>query len=184
VVLGIVPHARRSYLDDALAAAEQGFKVWSRTAPAKRAELILEAVRLMRERVEEMAIAMTRSRASRSPSLASADRCCRRVLAVEFSDELAARKVGGALSAGCSIILKVSEVSEETPAGAVQLVQAFADAVLPAGVLNLVFGKPSDISEYLIPQPSVRLVTFTGSVPVGKHLSAMLRRRRYSASRR
>ncbi len=42
-----------------------------------------------------------------------------------------------------------------------------------SGVLNLVFGKPSDISEYLIPQPSVRLVTFTGSVPVGKHLSAM-----------
>jgi succinate-semialdehyde dehydrogenase / glutarate-semialdehyde dehydrogenase len=58
-VLGIVPHARRSDLDDALAAAEQGFKVWSRTSPAKRAELILEAVRLMRERVEEMAIAMT-----------------------------------------------------------------------------------------------------------------------------
>jgi len=81
-----------------------------------------------------------------------------------------ARKVGGALSAGCSIILKASE---ETPAGAVQLVQAFHDAGLPSGVLNLVFGKPSDISEYLIPQPSVRLVTFTGSVPVGKHLSAM-----------
>jgi succinate-semialdehyde dehydrogenase / glutarate-semialdehyde dehydrogenase len=74
------------------------------------------------------------------------------------------------LSAGCSIILKASE---ETPAGAVQLVQAFHDAGLPAGVLNLVFGVPSEISEYLIPQPSVRLVTFTGSVPVGKHLSAM-----------
>ena len=70
-----------------------------------------------------------------------------------------ARKVGGALSAGCSIILKASE---ETPAGAVQLVQAFADAGLPPGVLNLVFGKPSDISEYLIPQPDVRLITFTG----------------------
>jgi len=81
-----------------------------------------------------------------------------------------ARKVGGALSAGCSIILKASE---ETPAGAVQLVEAFADAGLPPGVLNLVFGKPSDISQYLIPQPSVRLVTFTCSVPVGKHLSAM-----------
>jgi len=81
-----------------------------------------------------------------------------------------ARKVGGALAAGCSIILKASE---ETPAGAVQLAQAFHDAGLPAGVLNLVFGKPSDVSEYLIPQPSVRLVTFTGSVPVGKHLSAM-----------
>jgi succinate-semialdehyde dehydrogenase/glutarate-semialdehyde dehydrogenase len=84
---------------------------------------------------------------------------------VELPNEL-----GGALSAGCSIILKASE---ETPAGAVQLVQAFVDAGLPPGVLNLVFGKPSEISEYLIPQPSVRLVTFTGSVPVGKHLSAM-----------
>jgi succinate-semialdehyde dehydrogenase/glutarate-semialdehyde dehydrogenase len=55
----------------------------------------------------------------------------------------------------------------------VQLVKAFADAGLPAGVLNLVFGEPAKVSEYLIPQPSVRLVTFTGSVPVGKHLSAM-----------
>src|SRR6201996_5578061 len=81
-----------------------------------------------------------------------------------------ARKIGGSLAAGCSIILKASE---ETPAGAVQLVQAFHDAGLPKGVLNLVFGVPSEISEYLIPQSSVRLVTFTGSVPVGKHLSAM-----------
>ena len=81
-----------------------------------------------------------------------------------------ARKVAGALSAGCSIILKASE---ETPAGAVQLVRAFHDAGLPHGVLNLVFGVPSDVSEYLIPQPSVRLVTFTGSIPVGKKLAAM-----------
>ena len=44
---------------------------------------------------------------------------------------------------------------------------------MPAGVLNLVFGTPSEISEYLIPQRSVRLVTFTGSVPVGKHLAAL-----------
>jgi succinate-semialdehyde dehydrogenase/glutarate-semialdehyde dehydrogenase len=39
--------------------------------------------------------------------------------------------------------------------------------------LNLVFGTPSEISEYLIPQPVVRLVSFTGSIPVGKHLAAM-----------
>jgi succinate-semialdehyde dehydrogenase / glutarate-semialdehyde dehydrogenase len=58
-ILGIVPHASRSDLDDALDAAVRGFKVWSRTSPAKRAEIILEAVRLMRERVEEMAVAMT-----------------------------------------------------------------------------------------------------------------------------
>src|SRR6202011_279082 len=47
------------------------------------------------------------------------------------------------------------------------------DAGLPPGVLNLVFGTPSEISEYLIPQPAVRLVTFTGSIPVGKKLAAM-----------
>jgi len=81
-----------------------------------------------------------------------------------------ARKVGGALSAGCSIILKASE---ETPAGAFQLVEAFVAAGLPPGVLNLVFGKPADISEYLIPQPAVRLVTFTGSIPVGKRLASL-----------
>jgi succinate-semialdehyde dehydrogenase/glutarate-semialdehyde dehydrogenase len=81
-----------------------------------------------------------------------------------------ARKVAGALAAGCAIILKASE---ETPAGAVQLAHAFHDAGLPPGVLNLVFGVPAEISEYLIPQPAVRLVTFTGSIPVGKTLAAM-----------
>jgi succinate-semialdehyde dehydrogenase/glutarate-semialdehyde dehydrogenase len=81
-----------------------------------------------------------------------------------------ARKIAGALSSGCAIILKASE---ETPAGAVQLVRAFADAGLPPGVLNLVFDTPSEISEYLIPQRAVRLVTFTGSIPVSKHLAAM-----------
>jgi succinate-semialdehyde dehydrogenase / glutarate-semialdehyde dehydrogenase len=81
-----------------------------------------------------------------------------------------ARKVAGALSSGCSIILKASE---ETPAGALQLVRAFHDAGLPAGVLNLVFGDPAAISGYLVPNPAIRLITFTGSAPVGKHLAAM-----------
>lgn len=80
------------------------------------------------------------------------------------------RKVAGALSSGCSIILKASE---ETPAGALQLVRAFHDAGLPKGVLNLVFGDPAEISSYLVPHDAIRLITFTGSVPVGKHLAAM-----------
>jgi succinate-semialdehyde dehydrogenase/glutarate-semialdehyde dehydrogenase len=58
-VLGTVPHATRADLDAALGAAEQGFKVWSRTSPANFTEVIFEAVRFMRERVEGMAIAMT-----------------------------------------------------------------------------------------------------------------------------
>ncbi|MBB1601535.1 NAD-dependent succinate-semialdehyde dehydrogenase [Variovorax sp. UMC13] len=81
-----------------------------------------------------------------------------------------ARKVGGALAAGCSIILKAAE---ETPAGAVLLAQAFVDAGLPPGVLNLVFGDPAAISSRLIADPVVRLVTFTGSTAVGKHLAEL-----------
>jgi succinate-semialdehyde dehydrogenase / glutarate-semialdehyde dehydrogenase len=206
-ILGTVPHATRADLDAALGAAEDGFRLWRRTSPAKRAEIILAAARLCRERVEEMAVAMTLEQGkpiaqSRAEVLRSCEifewdategrRVYGRVIPSEpgmrntvlrqpigvvaafspwnFPMTSPARKIGGALSAGCSIILKASE---ETPAGAVQLVRAFADAGLPAGVLNLVFGKPSDISEYLIPQPSVRLITFTGSIPVGKHLAAM-----------
>lgn len=81
-----------------------------------------------------------------------------------------ARKVAGALASGCSIILKAAE---ETPAGAVHIVRAFEEAGLPAGVLNLVFGVPSEISEFLIPQPAVRLVALTGSTGVGRHLTAL-----------
>lgn len=81
-----------------------------------------------------------------------------------------ARKIGGALGAGCSIIIKASE---ETPGTCVAMVRALADAGLPTGVCNLVFGVPARISEYLIPSPIIRKVSFTGSIPVGKHLARL-----------
>jgi succinate-semialdehyde dehydrogenase / glutarate-semialdehyde dehydrogenase len=81
-----------------------------------------------------------------------------------------ARKVGGALAAGCSLILKASE---ETPGACVEMVRCFADAGLPSGVLNLVFGVPSEVSEYLLAKDAVRKISFTGSIPVGKHLAAL-----------
>lgn len=80
------------------------------------------------------------------------------------------RKIAAALSAGCSIVIKASE---ETPGTACALVRCFADAGVPAGVLNLVFGEPAEVSAHLIPSPTVRLVAFTGSVPVGKQLAAL-----------
>lgn len=80
------------------------------------------------------------------------------------------RKVAAALSAGCSILVKAPE---ETPAGPAALVQAFVDAGLPPGVLQLVYGNPAEISGYLIPHPIIRKITFTGSTPVGKQLAAM-----------
>ncbi|WP_369031595.1 NAD-dependent succinate-semialdehyde dehydrogenase [Streptomyces adonidis] len=79
------------------------------------------------------------------------------------------RKISSALAAGCSIIIKGSE---ETPATAAALVRCYADAGLPAGVLNLVFGEPAEVSAHLIASPVIRIVAFTGSVPVGKLLAA------------
>ena len=58
-------------------------------------------------------------------------------------------------------------------AGALHIARAFHDAGLPAGVLNLVFGDPAEISGYLIPQDQVRLVAFTGSTAVGRHLTTL-----------
>ena len=80
------------------------------------------------------------------------------------------RKLSAALATGCSIIVKAPE---ETPASPAALIQAFVDAGLPAGVVKLVYGVPAEISEYLIPHPVIRKVTFTGSTPVGKQLAAL-----------
>jgi succinate-semialdehyde dehydrogenase/glutarate-semialdehyde dehydrogenase len=82
----------------------------------------------------------------------------------------AVRKIAASLAAGCSIIIKCPE---ETPGSPIGLVKCFHDAGVPAGVLNLVYGVPAEISEYLIPHPSVRKISFTGSIPVGKHLNAL-----------
>src|SRR6185312_14675975 len=80
------------------------------------------------------------------------------------------RKIAGALAAGCSMIIKASE---ETPGGCVELVKCFADAGVPAGVLNLVFGVPATVSEHLLASNDVKKISFTGSIPVGKHLAGL-----------
>lgn len=80
------------------------------------------------------------------------------------------RKLGAALAAGCAVIVKAPE---ETPASPAALIRAFADAGVPAGVINLLYGNPAEISSYLIPHPIVRKVTFTGSTPVGKLLAGI-----------
>lgn len=87
-----------------------------------------------------------------------------------FPINLPAKKLGGALAAGCSCILKPAET---TPGSAQMLVECFHDAGMPAGVINLVYGDPGMISEHLIASPVTRKVSFTGSTAVGKHLGAL-----------
>jgi succinate-semialdehyde dehydrogenase / glutarate-semialdehyde dehydrogenase len=87
-----------------------------------------------------------------------------------FPINQAVRKISCALAAGCSIIIKGPE---ETPASCAALVKAFADAGVPQGVINLVYGVPAEVSEYLIPSPVIRKISFTGSTAVGKHLASL-----------
>jgi len=205
--IGRLPHARISDLDDALAAAEKGFDTWKKVAPVERANVLLKAAALMRERQEEIATSIT---AEHGKPLAQArlevirgceffewdageaTRTYGRVIPSapgikytvhhqpigivlglspwNFPMSQPCRKVGGAIAAGCSIILKAAE---ETPAGALHIAKALHDAGLPPGVLNLVFGTPAQISDYLIQQDQVRLVAFTGSTAIGRHLTTL-----------
>lgn len=209
-VIGTVAVAEARDLEDALCAATKGFRIWSKTAPADRAHIMLKAAALMRERQEEIATSIT---LENGKTLAEARleviRGCEffewdageavrfygrvipskpgiRYLVLHepigpvaafspwnFPMSQPARKIAGALAAGCSLIMKASE---ETPTGVAHIARAFADAGLPAGVLNLVFGVPSKISEYLIPRPEIRAIAFTGSTAVGKHLTEMAAR--------
>lgn len=209
-VIGAVPVATKADLDDALEAAAQGFKIWRKTSPARRAEVILKAAALMRARIDEIAYAITLEHGKPFPQArlevirgceffewdaAEGQRTYGRVIPSEpgiryvvmhepigmvaafspwnFPMSQPSRKIAGALAAGCSIIIKAAE---ETPAGALHIVRAFHDAGLPPGVLNLVFGVPSEISSHLIPQEQTRLIAFTGSTAVGKTLTELAAR--------
>lgn len=87
-----------------------------------------------------------------------------------FPYNQAIRKIAAAIGAGCTIIIKGPE---DSPSAVVAIARLFHEAGLPPGVLNVVWGVPHEVSEYLIASPIVRKVSFTGSVPVGKQLAAL-----------
>jgi succinate-semialdehyde dehydrogenase/glutarate-semialdehyde dehydrogenase len=84
-----------------------------------------------------------------------------------FPIYLLAKKVSAALAAGCSVIAKPPE---ETPGNTLAIAQALDEAGLPKGVFQLVHGVPDMVSRKLIGSKVIRKVSFTGSIPVGKHL--------------
>jgi succinate-semialdehyde dehydrogenase/glutarate-semialdehyde dehydrogenase len=87
-----------------------------------------------------------------------------------FPITIPARKIGGALAAGCTMVIKPAE---ETPATGLALASALVDAGLPPGVLSVVFGDPATVSTHLIRSPHMRKVTFTGSTAVGRQIGAL-----------
>ena len=206
--LSTLAHAGRADLDRALAAAERGFRLWSRTSAYDRSKVMRRAADLMRERVDAIAELMTLEQGkplaeAKMETGFAADviewfaeegrRAYGRVIPARapgiyqlvikepvgpvaaftpwnFPINQVVRKLSAALAAGCSILIKGPE---ETPASPAALIRAFADAGVPDGVIGLVYGDPGEISSYLVPHPVIRKISFTGSVPVGKHLAAL-----------
>jgi acyl-CoA reductase-like NAD-dependent aldehyde dehydrogenase len=78
-------------------------------------------------------------------------------------------KVAPALVTGNTCVLKPAEL---TPLCAVRMAEIFAEAGLPAGVLNVVFGAGEEVGDELVQNPSVRAISFTGSTEIGCHIYA------------
>ncbi len=208
-VLGQMPKASTEQLDAALAAADEGFRLWSAKPAIERFNILRKGADLVRERMEVIARVVTaemgKPMAQALGEVASAadvidfqaeeaKRAGGRLIPPRsahilsqqvhhvpigpavlltpwnFPVNLPARKLGGALAAGCSVILKPAE---NTPASSQLLVEALIDGGVPKGVINMVYGDPGKISEHLIASPITRKVSFTGSTAVGKLLGVL-----------
>ncbi|WP_026908199.1 NAD-dependent succinate-semialdehyde dehydrogenase [Paucisalibacillus globulus] len=84
-----------------------------------------------------------------------------------FPSSMITRKLGPALAAGCTTVLKPSP---ETPLSAIEIVKIFEEAGMPPGVVNLVTGDAQAIGKEMLTNKDVKLITFTGSTAVGKYL--------------
>jgi succinate-semialdehyde dehydrogenase/glutarate-semialdehyde dehydrogenase len=85
-----------------------------------------------------------------------------------FPAAMVTRKVGPAIAAGCSVVLKPAE---QTPLTAIAIAEVLAEAGLPAGVLTVVTtSDPAAVGNELLKSSLVRKITFTGSTEVGKYL--------------
>src|SRR5579883_2975981 len=150
--IGTVAHAERSDLDRALEAADKGFRAWRKVSAFDRSKLMRKAAALLRERAEAIAPLMTMEQGK--PLAEARGEGVYQLVIKEPVGPVAAftpwnfpinqvvRKLSAALAAGCAIIVKPPE---ETPASPAELIRCFADAGVPAGVINLVYGVPAEI---------------------------------------
>jgi succinate-semialdehyde dehydrogenase/glutarate-semialdehyde dehydrogenase len=80
------------------------------------------------------------------------------------------RKLGAAIAAGCSVIMKPAE---EAPVAALEIARCLLDAGVPKGVCSIVFGVPAEVSAHLLASRLIRKMSFTGSTRVGKQLAKL-----------
>jgi acyl-CoA reductase-like NAD-dependent aldehyde dehydrogenase len=207
--VGVLPTARKEELDEAIAAAERAEDTMADLPAHRRAEILLKAATLMRERADDLAktiaaeagkaLKFARSEVDRATStftIASEEAkrlhgetipldavpagegyfgfWTRRPVGViaaispfNFPLNLVAHKVAPAIASGNTVVLKPAS---STPLTAVKLCQILMDAGLPAGAINLVIGSGGTVGEWLVTDPRVDKITFTGSPEIGRHI--------------
>lgn len=84
-----------------------------------------------------------------------------------FPSAMIARKLGPALAAGCTMVVKPAEL---TPLSAIAIGELALEVGIPPGVVNIITGDASEIGDELLSNPTVRKLSFTGSTKVGKIL--------------
>lgn len=206
--IGEVPDGSAADAVAAVDAAHAAQAEWGATTAYRRADLLMEAWRLMGERAEDLAALMTREqgkplKASRAEVTYGADflrwfaeearritgewlpsaRGDQRFLSVKapvgvvaavtpwnYPISMLTRKMGPALAAGCTVVLKPAEA---TPLCARAVFECFVDAGVPDGVINLVTAQdPVPIGDVFTGDTRVKKLTFTGSTAVGRVLAA------------
>ncbi len=95
---------------------------------------------------------------------------CAAISPWNYPVELVAWKIGGALAAGCTLVVKPPSL---TPLSPILFIECLVDAGLPAGVINVCPGSGSDVGKILVESPGIKKVAFTGSTEVGKKLVQM-----------
>ena len=189
-VIAQMPLSTEEDVNRAVAAAKRAFDGWATTTPAERASAMLKLADLLDEHAEEIADLESAvsdtlrffAGAGRIPvGQATAEYASGRTSIIRrepagvvgqiapwnYPLMMAAWKIGPALAAGCTIVLKPAET---TPISTVRLAEIAAE-VLPKGVLNVITGHGQPAGSSLVTHPDIDMVSLTGSPETGKWIA-------------
>ena len=174
-LIGTIVSGTAADVDRAVEAAVAAFPTWSALSGKERAAYLRSAQELLKARLPQLAELVSQDLGSPAVFSQRVQLIVREPIGVvgaitpwNYPLHQIILKVGGALAAGCTVVLKASV---EAPFIAFALADVFDEIGLPAGVFNLVSGRGSVIGEAISSHPDIDMVSFTGSNGAGKRVA-------------